>query len=33
MVVHNSGEGPKMDDVLFNWNISGHYRYIGPGPL
>lgn len=30
-VVHNIGEGPKMEDVLFNWNITGHYRYYGPG--
>jgi hypothetical protein len=31
MVVHNIGEGPKMEDVLFNWKITGHYRYLGPG--
>ena len=31
MVVHNIGEGPKMEDVLFNWKITGHYRYFGPG--
>jgi len=30
-VVHNIGEGPKMEDVLFNWKITGHYRYFGPG--
>jgi uncharacterized protein len=30
MVVHNIGEGPKMEDVLFNWKITGHYRYFGP---
>lgn len=30
MVVHNIGEGPKMEDVLFNWKITGHYRYYGP---
>ena len=29
MVVHNIGEGPKMEDVLFNWKITGHYRYYG----
>jgi uncharacterized protein YijF (DUF1287 family) len=29
MVVHNIGEGPKMEDVLFNWKITGHYRYFG----
>jgi len=30
MIVHNIGEGPKMEDVLFNWKITGHYRYFGP---
>jgi len=30
MVVHNIGEGPKMEDVLFNWKITGLYRYFGP---
>ncbi|HXJ86263.1 MAG TPA: DUF1287 domain-containing protein [Candidatus Binatia bacterium] len=30
MVVHNIGEGPKMEDVLFDWKITGHYRYFGP---
>ena len=29
MIVHNIGEGPKMEDVLFNWKITGHYRYFG----
>ncbi len=29
-VVHNIGEGPKMEDVLFHWKITGHYRYFGP---
>jgi uncharacterized protein YijF (DUF1287 family) len=31
MVVHNIGAGPKLEDVLFNWKITGHYRYFGPG--
>jgi uncharacterized protein len=31
LVVHNIGEGPKMEDVLFSWKITGHYRYYGPG--
>ncbi len=31
MMVHNIGEGPRMEDVLFNWKITGHYRYFGPG--
>jgi uncharacterized protein len=30
MLVHNIGQGPKMEDVLFNWRITGHYRYFGP---
>ncbi len=29
MVVHNIGQGPRMEDVLFNWRITGHYRYYG----
>jgi uncharacterized protein YijF (DUF1287 family) len=31
MVVHNIGQGPRMEDVLFRWKITGHYRYFGPG--
>jgi uncharacterized protein len=30
LIVHNIGEGPKMEDVLFHWKITGHYRYYGP---
>ena len=30
MIVHNIGQGPKMEDVLFNWKITGHYRYYDP---
>lgn len=30
MVVHNIGQGPKLEDVLFGWKIIGHYRYFGP---
>jgi uncharacterized protein len=30
MIVHNIGEGPRMEDVLFNWRVTGHYRYFGP---
>jgi uncharacterized protein YijF (DUF1287 family) len=29
MLVHNIGRGPKLEDVLFNWKITGHYRYYG----
>jgi len=28
MIVHNIGAGPKMEDVLFEWKIIGHYRYV-----
>jgi uncharacterized protein YijF (DUF1287 family) len=30
MIVHNIGRGPKIEDVLFSWKITGHYRYFGP---
>jgi uncharacterized protein YijF (DUF1287 family) len=30
MIVHNIGQGPRMEDVLFHWKITGHYRYFGP---
>ena len=30
MIVHNIGLGPRMEDVLMNWKITGHYRYFGP---
>lgn len=30
MIVHNIGAGPQMEDVLFDWKITGHYRYFGP---
>jgi uncharacterized protein YijF (DUF1287 family) len=29
MIVHNIGTGPRMEDVLFDWKIIGHYRYFG----
>jgi uncharacterized protein YijF (DUF1287 family) len=29
-IVHNIGAGPKMEDVLFGWKLTGHYRYAGP---
>jgi len=31
MIVHNIGQGPRLEDVLFHWKITGHYRYFGPG--
>ena len=30
MIVHNIGQGPRMEDALFRWKITGHYRYFGP---
>ena len=32
MIVHNIGQGPRMEDVLFDWKVTGHYRYFGAGP-
>ena len=29
LVVHNIGAGPAMDDMLFVYEINGHYRYCG----
>ena len=29
LIVHNIGQGPKMEDVLFQWKVTGHYRYFG----
>lgn len=29
-IVHNIGAGPKMEDVLFAWKITGHYRFERP---
>jgi uncharacterized protein YijF (DUF1287 family) len=27
LIVHNIGQGPKMEDVLFAYEITGHYRF------
>ncbi len=27
MIVHNIGAGPKLEDMLFSYRITGHYRY------
>ena len=29
MVEHNIGSGPQIEDVLFDWKLTGHYRYLG----
>lgn len=28
LLVHNIGAGARAEDVLFNWKITGHYRYF-----
>lgn len=28
MIVHNIGQGPKLEDILFSYPITGHYRYL-----
>lgn len=29
-IEHNIGAGPRIEDALFDWKITGHYRYFGP---
>lgn len=29
LIVHNIGRGPEIEDMLFDYPISGHYRYRG----
>ena len=29
LVVHNIGRGPRLEDMLFDYPITGHYRYYG----
>lgn len=29
LIVHNIGHGPKLEDMLFDYPITGHYRYQG----
>lgn len=28
LIVHNIGQGARLEDVLFSWTITGHYRYF-----
>lgn len=28
MIVHNVGRGPELEDFLFDYTITGHYRYL-----
>jgi uncharacterized protein len=29
LIVHNIGRGPELEDMLFDFEITGHYRYRG----
>jgi uncharacterized protein YijF (DUF1287 family) len=29
LIVHNIGLGPRLEDMLFDYKITGHYRYTG----
>jgi len=33
LIVHNIGQGPRIEDVLFRWKIIGHYRYVGESTI
>ncbi|MBT8439568.1 MAG: DUF1287 domain-containing protein, partial [Gammaproteobacteria bacterium] len=28
LIVHNIGAGPKLENILFRYEITGHYRYL-----
>jgi len=28
LIAHNIGAGPKLEDMLFSYTITGHYRYV-----
>lgn len=30
LIVHNIGRGPELEDMLFSFPITGHYRYVAP---
>jgi uncharacterized protein YijF (DUF1287 family) len=29
LIAHNIGQGPEIEDMLFEFPIAGHYRYYG----
>jgi uncharacterized protein YijF (DUF1287 family) len=31
LIAHNIGWGPRLEDMLFEYRITGHYKYVGPG--
>jgi uncharacterized protein YijF (DUF1287 family) len=30
LMVHNIGRGPELEDMLFQFPVTGHYRYVAP---
>lgn len=32
LVIHNIGAGARLEDVLFAFTVTGHYRYLPPPP-
>lgn len=30
LVAHNIGRGPELEDMIFRYDVTGHYRYLGP---
>jgi hypothetical protein len=30
LIVHNIGRGPQMEDILFIYEVTGHFRYLPP---
>ena len=28
LIVHNIGNGPELEDILFKYKITGHYKYV-----
>ncbi len=31
LMVHNIGAGPQLEDMLFDFPVTGHYRYPAAG--
>jgi hypothetical protein len=29
LIAHNIGRGPELEDMLFDYEVTGHYRYLG----
>ncbi len=28
LIVHNIRDGPQLEDILFKYKITGHYKYV-----